>query len=88
MVKDLADLSAVELEVRVREVAEGDSTHEEQQPGVVSLALGLEGIVTELVTVGLVVDVVLLLPGVPVRVRREDVLVTSREGECLGGLTG
>ena len=66
MVEHLANLSAVESEVRVHEVDERNSAHEDQQPGVVSLSLGVKRIITKFVTVRQVVHVVLLLEGVAV----------------------
>ena len=71
MVEDLTDVSSVEIEVSMAEVDESDPSNEKDEPGVVSLSGGLERIVTDLVTVGQVVDVVLLLPGVAAGVRRE-----------------
>ena len=68
VVEDLADVAAVEVEVSVAEVHEGDASSEKKQPRVVSLALRLERIVTELVTVGQVVHVVLLFEGVAARI--------------------
>ena len=62
MVEHLTDVSPVEVEMSMAEVDEGDSSNEENEPGVVSLAGGVERIVTDLVTVGQVVDVVLFLP--------------------------
>ena len=71
MVEDLTDVSSVEVKVSMAEMDEGDPSNEKDEPGVVSLSRGLERIVTDLVTVGQVVDVVLLLPGVAAGVRRE-----------------
>jgi hypothetical protein len=78
MVKDLADLAPVELEVRMRKVRDRDPSDEQDHPGVVNLAVGVKGVVAKLVPVRLVVDVVLLLPGVSVRVRREDVMMAAQ----------
>jgi len=75
MVEDLTDLSAVEAVVTGHEVDEGNTGNSDEHPGVVSIASGVERIVTELVTVGLVVHVVLFLEAVSVGVAREDVLV-------------
>ena len=66
MVKHLADLAAIELEVRVGKVAETNHTAEDQQVWVISLTLGLKRIVVNLVTIRQVVDVVLLMPLVAV----------------------
>lgn len=64
VVEHLADVSSVEVEVSMAEVHESDSSDEEDEPGVVALTLSVKGIVTELVTVGKVMDVVLLFPSV------------------------
>jgi hypothetical protein len=45
VIKNFADLSPVEPEVRVSEMYKRNSCDEDQHPGVVSLPLGLEGIV-------------------------------------------
>jgi hypothetical protein len=68
MVEYLTDLSAVELEVRVGEVAEGNTSDEEQHVCVIALALGFERIVAQLVAVRFIVNVVLFLPGVTMRI--------------------
>ena len=68
MVEHLADVSSVEVEVRVREMHEGDSSDEDEHPGVL-VALRVKRVVTELVTVRQVVDVVLFLPSVAASVR-------------------
>ena len=83
MVEDLTDVASVEVEVRVAEVHKGDASDEKEEPGVISLALRLKGIVTELVTVGQVVHVGLLFEGVTARVARECVRVTKRIAKCL-----
>ena len=62
MVKDFADMSPVEVEMRVTEVNEGDACDEEHQPGVVALTSRVERIVTELITVREIVDVALFFP--------------------------
>ena len=77
MVEDLRSLALVEAEVAVRKVHKRVDSTEKNQVGVVGLALGLERIVAELVAVRLVVNIVLLLPAVTVRVRRENVLVAT-----------
>lgn len=76
MVEHLADLSPVKLEVAVGEVDKCNASNEEKHVGVVALTLRLKRIVAQLVTIRLIVYVVLLLPVVSMRVRREDVLVT------------
>jgi hypothetical protein len=53
-----------------------NASNEEKHVGVVALTLRLKRIVAQLVTIRLIVYVVLLLPVVSMRVRREDVLVT------------
>ena len=78
MVEDLTDVASVEVEVRVAEVHKGDASDEKEEPRVVSLALRLKGIVTELVTVGQVVHVGLLFEGVTARVAGEGVVVTKK----------
>ena len=75
MVQDLADLSAVELEVRVSEVSESNTTNEKEQVRVITLALGLKWIIAQFITIWQIVNVVFFLPGVTMRVRCENVLV-------------
>ena len=75
MVEHFSNLASVELKVRVGEVAETDQTHENDQVRVISLALGLERIVSHLVTIRQIVNVVLLVPLVTVRVTREDLVM-------------
>jgi hypothetical protein len=53
-----------------------NASNEEEHVGVVALTLRLKRIVAQLVTIRLIVYVVLLLPVVSMRVRREDMLVT------------
>lgn len=81
VVEHFADLAAVELEVRVHEVAETDQTHEDEQVRVVALALGLERIVRNLVTIRQIMDVVLLVPLVAVRVTGEDLVMAINNNE-------
>lgn len=81
VVEHFADLAAVELEVRVHEVAETDQTHEDEQVRVVALALGLERIVRNLVTIRQIMDVVLFVPLVPVRVTGEDLVMAINNNE-------
>ena len=78
MVKDLTDMASVEVEVRVAEVHKGDASDEKEEPRVVSLALRLKGIVTELVTVGQVVHVGFLFESVTAWVAGEGVVVTKK----------
>ena len=63
VVEDLASLPAIESEVSMAEVGEHDDASEEKHPRVVSLALLFEGVVTELVAEGLIVDLGVLLKG-------------------------
>ena len=78
MVEDLTDVAPVEVEVSVAEVHKGNASDEKEEPGVISLALRLKGIVTELVTVGQVVHVGFLFESVAARVAREGVVVTEQ----------
>ena len=64
MVEDLSDVSAMEVEMGVAEVHESDSSNEDDEPGVVTVASRVERIITDLITVGQVMDVVLFLPSV------------------------
>ena len=66
MVEDFTDLASIKLEVGVNKVAETDKSYENNQVGVVSLALGLEWIVTNFVAVRQIVNVVLFVPLVTV----------------------
>lgn len=77
MVQDFADLLAVELHRGVHEVAEADASHIQDQVRVVRLALRVERIITQLVTVGFIMDALLLFEVVAVRVRRENDLVAA-----------
>ena len=63
MIEHFANLSAVEAEVCVAEVNKGDNTSEQEHPRIVSLALLLEGIVSQLITIGLIVHFGILLEG-------------------------
>lgn len=85
VVQHFADLAAVKLEVRVSECRERYARDENEKVRVVTLALGLKRIVTELVAVGFVVDVVFFLEAVAMGVGRENVLVATVTG---GRLTG
>ena len=68
MVQDFACLASVEFEVGMTEVNKADTCNEQQQPWVVTLALGLERIIAEFVPVWFVMNVVLLLEGMAMRV--------------------
>jgi len=68
VVQDFACLASVEFEVGVTEVNKADTCHKQQQPWVVTLALGLERIIAEFVAVWFVVNIVLLFEGMAVRV--------------------
>ncbi len=68
MVQDFACLASVEFEVGMTEVNKADTCHEQPQPWVVTLALGLERIITEFVAVWFVMNVVLLFEGMAMRV--------------------
>jgi len=78
VVQHLARLALVELEVTVTEVDEPHACHEDEQPRVVRLAIGLERVVAQLVAIGFVVHVVFLFERVAVRVGREDVRVAAK----------
>lgn len=69
VVKNLTDLSAVELEVRMSEMAERNTSDEEQHIRVITLTLRFERIISKLVAVRFIVNVILLFPGVSVRIR-------------------
>ena len=71
-------MSSVEVEMRVTEVDESDASDEKHQPGDVSLTLGIERIVTDLITVGEIVDVVLFLKGMGTTVDGERMSVTKQ----------
>ena len=73
MVKHLAELPAIESKVSVREVAETHDSEEQQQIWVVKLTLRFEGVISELIAVGLIVDIGLVIPVVATRVAAEDV---------------
>ena len=63
MVENFARLSSVEAEMSMAEVHEGDNAGKQNHPRVVSLALLFEGIISQLVTIGLVVNFGILLKG-------------------------
>ena len=70
MIENFADMSFVEIEVSVGEVRETNDDRENHHVREV-ISLGIERIVTELVTVGQVVHIVLLLERMSVRISRE-----------------
>ena len=76
MVHDLTRLSPVEAEVESHGRSERHDSHVEHEVRHVSVTVGIERIVAELVTIGLVMRVRLVDNQVSVRVRRKDVLVT------------
>ena len=77
MVKHLADMAPVEVEMAMAKVHKGDTAHEQKHPRVISLARGLERVIANLVAVWQIVNVVLFFPGVPARVARKVVIVTG-----------
>ena len=79
MVEDLTNVSPVKQEMSVAEVHKSDASNEKDQPWVISLAWGLERIVSDLVTIGQVMDVVLFLPGVTASIWGECVLMAKRK---------
>ena len=78
MIENFADVAPVEVEVSVAEVHEGDASDEQDHPWVVTVAASIEGIVTELVTVGKIMHVVLLLPSVSASIGREVVSMATQ----------
>ena len=63
MIEDLAGLSSIKSEVSMTEVNEWDDASEQKHPGVISLALLLERIDSQLVTIGLIVHLGVLFEG-------------------------
>ena len=63
VVEDLASLPAVESEVSVAEVSENNNGCEQKHPRVISLTLLLEGVVSELVAEGLIMNFRVLFEG-------------------------
>ena len=61
VIEHLAGLPSIESEVSVAEVREDYNACEQEHPGVVALALFLEGVVAQLVAVGLVVHLRVLV---------------------------
>ena len=78
MVEHLAGLSLVEPEVESKNRGETDSSCEQHEVGHVSVAVGIEGVVSELVTIRLVVGVGFVHDQIGVGIRREDVFVTMK----------
>ena len=83
MVEHLAHLPVVEVEVSNLDHAEREDRDPDEDERNVSMAVGLEGVVSELVAVGLVVGVGLVLDQVRVGVGREDVLVARNNNRLL-----
>lgn len=77
MVQHFTDLALVEPKVAVSNVAEAQNANEQQHVRVVSMAVRFKRIISQLVTVRLVMNVVLFLEGVSVRVAGENVLVAA-----------
>lgn len=78
MVEDLAGLSLVESEVLGQSRDEGCQAHEQHQEGHVAVPVGVERIVTKLITIRLVVGVWLVHDQIRVWVGRENVLVAAK----------
>ncbi len=76
MVEDLADLSTIEAEMSMTEVNKGDNASEQEHPRIISLALLLERIVSQLITIRLIVNFGILLKGLCESISREDMTVT------------
>ena len=77
MIENFTDMSFVEVEMSVGEVSETNDYRENHHVRVV-VSMGIERIVTELVTVWHIVDVVLFLEGMSVSVSRELLSVAIR----------
>ena len=77
MIEDLTSLSTIEAEMSVAEVNEGDNANENEQPGIVSLSLLLEGIVTKLVAVGLIMDLGVLFESLSQSITGEHMAMTK-----------
>ena len=76
MVENLANLSAIEAEVSMAEVNKADYASKQEHPRIISLALLLEGIVSQLVTIRLIMNFGILLKCLSESITREDVAVT------------
>jgi hypothetical protein len=81
VVEDLANLASIELEMRLAEVHKGDDADEEDHPGIVSLALLFKGVISEFVTIRLIMHFRVLLKGHRCSVTREYMAVTMKEIE-------
>ena len=75
MVEHLTHLSIIEPEVNLVDSKHASNTQVDQQGGVVSMSLGVERIISELVSVRLIMSVGLIHDQVGVDVRGEDLLV-------------
>ena len=63
MIEDLASLSSIESEMSMTEMCEDYNSSEEKHPWVIALALLLEGIISQLVTIRLIVNLRVLFEG-------------------------
>ena len=79
MIEDLRGLSLVESEVESHSGDESNTSNEDVHVRHISVALGLKRIVSELISVRLIMSVRLIHDQVGVRVWREDVFVTAME---------
>ena len=75
MVEDFTSLSIVEVEVSNLHASEGKDCHPQESKVDVSVSVSVEGIITELVTIWLIVRVWFVHDQVSVGVGREDELV-------------
>jgi len=78
MIQNFTDLPAVELEVGVGEVDEGDAADKNDPPRVL-VSLGSEWIITHFVTKRLIVEMMFFLEGVTASVPIENVLMAKWE---------
>ena len=83
MIENLANLSAVEAEMSMTEVNKGNNSSEQEHPWIVSLALLLEGIVSQLIAIRLVVNLGILLKGLGKGITREAVTVALKNDKFL-----
>ena len=77
MIENLASLSVVKAEMGVREVSECNEGDEEKEPWVVASALLFKRIVSDLITIRLIVHLRVLLKCHSTSVPREWMLVTT-----------
>ena len=63
MIENFTGLSSIKSAVSVAEVNECDDPREQQHPRIVSLALLLEGVVSQFITIGLIVHLGVLFEG-------------------------